>query len=352
MAEATKPQTTTAPANVPAQAENKAIAKADKSMSVRFMEKVVSEFATGVGEIALTGHQQRLVQNYFVAVDMQLKIAEEKRLKKTKNQDPTPVTWANVNMEGLARSVIACARIGLDPAQKNHINMMPFKNNNTDKYDIVFIEGYRGIELKAVKYGMDVPDAVIVELVYTKDLFKAVKKSVKNPVEIYEFDVIDAFDRGEIKGGFYYHAYAKNPERNKLVVMSLKDIMKRKPAYASAEFWGGEKTVWKDGKPAGTEQVDGWFEKMCWKTIYRAAYNDITIDSQKIDSDYLQLKQMEESLTDSKVAAEIAENANADETLRLPESTIDAEFTPEECASNSGTTNGQAAPPTATGPNF
>lgn len=342
----------TAPANVPAPSEKKKLAQVEKSMSVRFMEKVVSEFATGVGEIALTGHQQRLVQNYFVAVDMQLRLAEEKRAKKKSGQDPLPVTWANVNMEGLARSVIACARIGLDPAQKNHINMMPFKNNNTGKYDIVFIEGYRGIELKAVKYGMDVPDAVIVELVYTKDLFKAVKKSVKNPVEIYEFEVIDAFDRGEIKGGFYYHAYAKNPERNKLVVMSLKDIMKRKPAYASAEFWGGEKTVWKDGKPAGTEQVDGWFEKMCWKTIYRAAYNDITIDSQKIDSDYLQLKQMEESLTDSKVAAEIAEHANADETLRLQESAVDAEFSPEECASTPGTTNGQAVPPNATGPNF
>jgi len=339
---------------VPVQPENKNIAPVEKSMSVRFMEKVVSEFATGVGEIALTGHQQRLVQNYFIAVDMQLRLAEEKRAKKKSNQDPLAITWANVNLEGLARSVIACARIGLDPAQKNHINMMPFKNNNTHKYDIVFIEGYRGIELKATKYGNDVPDAVIVELVYTKDTFKAIKKSLKNPVESYEFDVVDAFDRGEIKGGFYYHAYGNNPEKNKLVVMSLKDILKRKPAYASAEFWGGEKPIWKDGKVVGSEQIDGWHEKMCWKTLYRAAYGDITIDSQKIDSDYLQLKQMEAALSDEKVSAEIAEHANSGEVLAIKEAAIDGEFTAEELASNPESTQGKSAPPepAADKPNF
>jgi recombination protein RecT len=189
---------------------------------------------------------------------------------KKKDRDPLPVTWENVNMESLARSVVAYARIGLDPAQKNHINMIPYKNNTTGKYDIGFIEGYRGIELKAMKYGLDVPDAVIVELVYTNDKFKPIKKSLNNPYESYEFEIVDAFDRGEIKGGFYYHIYSKYPEKNKLVIMTLKDIEKRKPKYASSEFWGGEKDVWKDGKKVGTEQVEGWFEKMCYKTIYRA----------------------------------------------------------------------------------
>ncbi len=341
----------TAPTTAPAQTEKKNLAPVEKSMSMRFMEKVISEFATGVGDIALTGHQQRLAQNYFIGVDISLRMAEEKRLKKPEQyRDSVPITWANVNMEGLARSVVACARVGLDPSQKNHINMMPFKNNNTGKYDIVFIEGYRGIELKAVKYGMDVPDAVIVELVYTKDQFKVIKKSAKNPMEIYEFDVVDAFDRGEIKGGFYYHAYAKIPERNKLVVLSLPDILKRKPPKASPEFWGGEKDEYKDGKKTGKkEKVEGWFEKMCWKTLYRAAYNDITIDSQKIDSDYLQLKQMEESLTDSRVAAEIAEHANG-EVLSINEAVIDGEFTAAELASDPQSTSGQQQPPADAAP--
>lgn len=280
--------------------------------SERFINKVLAEFNVGVGEIALTDFQKRLAQNYFIAIDGALRSAEEKRKKKTKNQDPLPVTWENVNMELLARNVVAVARVGLDPAQSNQVYMMPFKNNAMNKYDIVFIDGYRGIELKAKKYGLDIPDHIIVELVYTNDKFKSIKKSMNNPYESYEFEIVDDFDRGEIKGGFYYHIYKDNPEKNKLVVMTLKDIEKRKPAYASAEFWGGEKDVWDGGKKVGTEHTDGWFEKMCYKTIYRAAYKDITIDSQKIDDDYLRLKQMEATYTEDKVEQEIAENANKD----------------------------------------
>jgi hypothetical protein len=50
------------------------------------------------------------------------------------------------------------------------------KNNKTKKYDISFITRYRGLELKAKKYGLDVPDAVIVELVHANDHFKSIKK--------------------------------------------------------------------------------------------------------------------------------------------------------------------------------
>ena len=138
------------------------------------------------------------------------------------------------------------------------------------------------------------PDSVIVELVYANDAFKPIKKDHRNKVEGYEFEVANPFDRGEIVGGFYYHAYSENPEKNKLVIMSLQDILKRKPAYASKEFWGKE----------------GWYEKMCHKTIYRAAYRDITIDSQKIDDDYLRLKQQENLFSDREIEAEIEAEAN------------------------------------------
>jgi recombination protein RecT len=280
--------------------------------SERFTNKVLAEFGSSVGAIALTEFQKRLAQNYFISIDAALKTAEVNRLKKSeKYRDKLPVIWDNINMETLSRNVVAYARIGLDPAQKNHINMMPFKNNNLNKYDIVIIEGYRGIELKAVKYGLDVPDAVIVELVYSNDKFKVIKKSKDNPVENYEFEIVDAFDRGDIKGGFYYHSYSKSTEKNKLVVLTMKDIEKRKPPYASPEFWGGEKDIWEDGKKTGKkEHVEGWVDKMCYKTVYRAAYNDITIDSQKIDDDYLRVKQIEFEATELVVEAEIDENAN------------------------------------------
>jgi recombination protein RecT len=293
------------------------ITKTEPTQSERFMSKVISEFGSSVGEVALTNFQKRLAQNYFIALDAVLKSAEEKRLKKSdKYRDPVPVTWANVNMDKLSRDVVAYARIGFDPSQPNHINLIPFKNNNTGKYDIGFIEGYRGIELKAVKYGLEVPDHVTVELVYSNDFFVPIKKDANHPHETYEFEIKNPFDRGDILGGFYYHLFNKNPEKNKLVMMTVKEIEKRKPDHASPEFWGGEKDKWvwdpqaKKNVKDGTETVEGWYDKMCWKTVYRAAHSDITIDSQKIDDDYLRLKQMESDFTEAEVAQEIGDNAN------------------------------------------
>lgn len=295
------------------QTGEQAIAKTEPTQSERFMAKVISEFGSSVGEVALTNFQKRLAQNYFIALDGVLKTAEEKRLKKSDQyRDPVPMTWANVNMDKLSRDVVAYARIGFDPAQANHINLIPFKNNNTGKYDIGFIEGYRGIELKSVKYGLEVPDHVTVELVYSNDYFAPIKKDANHPHESYEFEIKNPFDRGTILGGFYFHSFIKTPEKNKLVMMTLKEIEKRKPEKASAEFWGGEKDKWEKGKKVGTEKVEGWYDKMVWKTVYRAAHNDITIDSQKIDDDYLRLKQIESDLSDAEVSEEIRANANRD----------------------------------------
>lgn len=311
--------------------DNKQVAKAEQTMAQRFTNKVMAEFGTSVGDINLTKFQKRLAENYFMGIDTVLKATEEKRVKgnigkSEQYQNTLPATWVNVNMEQLARNVVAAARIGLDPAQKNHINMIPFKNNNTGKYDIGFIEGYRGIELKAKKYGLDIPDAVIVELVYSTDKFKAIKKDRNNRIESYEFEVTNEFNRGEIVGGFYYHVYTDNQEKNKLVVFNLKDIEKRKPKYASVEFWGGEKDIWKDRKVVGKEKVEGWYDLMCHKTIYRAAYSNITIDSQKIDSDYLALNKLEQELTEAHVAGEIAEHANSEVIDVSYEAAVDAEI--------------------------
>ena len=290
-----------------------AVVKKELTQSERFMAKVISEFGSNVGEVALTNFQKRLAQNYFIALDSVLKTTEEKRLKKAeKFRDAVPVTWANVNMEKLASDVVAMARVGFDPSQPNHINPIPYKNKHLNKYDITFIEGYRGLELKAKKYGLDVPDHVTVELVYSTDKFKAIKKDAKNEYDGYEFDIVNAFDRGEVVGGFYYHLFSSAPVKNRIVVMTKKDIDKRKPEKASAEFWGGEKDKWENNKKVGTEKVEGWYDQMAWKTVYRAAFNDITIDSQKIDDDYLRLKQMESDLTEAEVAQEIGANANGD----------------------------------------
>lgn len=196
------------------QAAPTTVAKKEPTQSERFMTKVISEFGSSVGEVALTNFQKRLAQNYFIALDAILKTTEEKRLRKAeKYRDALPVTWQNVNMEKLARDVVAMARVGFDPSQPNHINPIPYKNKHTNKYDITFIEGYRGIELKATKYGLDVPDHVTVELVYSTDKFRPVKKDSKNKFEGYEFGIVNPFDRGDIIGGFYYHGFSSAPEK-------------------------------------------------------------------------------------------------------------------------------------------
>jgi recombination protein RecT len=287
------------------------LTKKEEPISVRFTNRVIAEFTGGVGEVALSDFQRRLAQNYFIAADAALKNAEAARLRKPeKYRDPVPVTWANVNMESVAQAVVSAARIGLDPMQRNHVSLIPFKNNHTGKYELAFIEGYRGLELKAEKYALDMPTAVVVELVYANDHFRVIKGDYRNPGDGYEFEIKNPFDRGELLGGFYFHYYENNPRKNKLVVMPLKEILKRKPAHAAPEFWGGEKDIWENGKKVGTQKIEGWFEKMCWKTVFRAAYNDLTIDSEKIDADYRRLKQLEQDYEASAVAAEIAANAN------------------------------------------
>jgi recombination protein RecT len=274
------------------------IKKVEPTYSERFSSMVIHEFTGNVGNVQLTAFQKRLIQNYFISTDLALKTAEERRLKKTeKYRDALPITWPNVNMESLALNVVACAKIGFDPALPNHINMVPYKNNKTNKYDVGFIEGYRGKELKAKKYGYDMPDHVIVELVYSKDKFVPLKKDVNNKIEHYEFKIADnAFDRGDIIGGFYYHIFNENQEKNKIMFYNLAEIEKRKPEYASVEFWGGEKDKWEDGKKTGKEKVEGWFPEMCWKTLYRLAYGAITIDSEKIDDNLMRIIENEKLL--------------------------------------------------------
>jgi len=286
----------------------------ERTPSERFTDMVIQEFTGHSGSPDLGSYQKRLIQNYFISIDLALKLAEEKRMKKKEQfRDKLKITWQNINMQTLAVNVVACSRIGYDPALPNHINMMPFKNNTTNQYDIVFIPGYRGKELMAMKYGFQVPDDVIVEVVYENDTFKPIKKDRNNEVETYIFEIAeDAFNRGKIIGGFYYHAYKETSEKNRLMFYSLHEIEKRKPAYAAAEFWGGEKDKWENGQKVGRQKVEGWYHEMIWKTIYRAAYGSITIDGKKMDDDLMQMLQQErlhefdnsEELRDIKVSSD------------------------------------------------
>lgn len=321
------------------------LAKKELSHSERFTQAVIKQYSDNAGELKLTKFQQNLCKNYFVRLDQNLKAAEQKRLAKSeKFRDPLAFSWQNVNMDKLAVDVVAFAGVGLDPIQPNHVHLIPYKNNTTKKYDIVFIPGYRGKEIKARKYGLDAPSQVIVELVYKNDKFKVIKRDINNKVDGYELEVTDSFNRGEVIGGFYYYQYKTAPEKNKIRVFTLDDILKRKPDSASPEFWGGEKDEWKDGQKTGNKiRVEGWSEEMYYKTIYSAAWGGITIDASKIDDHYQSVLAKERELNDSKVFAEIRENANrgeaigfeevdevAEETTALPETPATDETAAEE----------------------
>lgn len=286
-------------------AQEKAMKKTEQeralNTSERFQNMVLSEFGGNVsGELRVTDYQRHLIQGYFIMIDRALKKAEEERMRKNNNNrdhkydNKLPITWGNVNLTELALDVVHYARIGLDMMEPNHLFPIPFKNNKTEKYDVNLMIGYNGIKYIANNYALDKPKAVRIELVHKTDYFKPIKKGRGNDVETYEFDIENPFDRGPVIGGFGYLEF-NDQSKNELVLMSLHDMNKRKPKYASANFWGG--TIKGD-------QVEGWLEEMYTKTLIREVYSPkhIPRDPRKIDESYQYMKQQEVRL----------ENANAD----------------------------------------
>ncbi len=286
--------------------------------SERFMKKVMSEFNGSVsGGLELSDYQKTLIQGYFIGIDRMLKTQEENRVRKNESNtdhkwdNDLPYTWKYINLEELALDVVHCARMGLDMMQKNHVSPIAFKNNKTKKYDITLMPGYNGIRYTAEKYALETPVDVTVELVYSNDFFKPIKKGFENKVESYVFEVKNPFDRGEIIGGFGYIQYS-DPAKNKLVIMPIKDILKRKPEKASAEFWGGTKKI-KEEKDWKEEKLEGWFDEMCLKTVKREVYSEkhIPRDPRKIDDDYKYMRMKEARFAEFEAQEEIRANANA-----------------------------------------
>lgn len=295
---------------------------ATQNASERFTAMVMKQFGGAVGAPDLTDFQKRLVQGYFIAVDRALKTAEDERIRKNSNNrdhkfdNDLPVVWENVNLVDLALDAVHYARMGLDMMQDNHLFPIPYKNSKTNKYDMTLMPGYNGIRYIAEKYAVELPVAVTTELVYSTDRFSPIKKSSGNRVESYQFEITQPFDRGEILGGFGYVEYA-DPTKNKLILMSIKDILKRKPQYASANFWGGKTTEYQyvEGRRQKVEvEKEGWFAEMCLKTLVREVYSakHIPRDPQKIDESYQYMKMREAQVAEMQAEQEVENYANGD----------------------------------------
>lgn len=269
--------------------ESKEIANvSEMNMSERFTNKVMSEFGSQVAPIEATDKMRQLIMGYFIEIDRALKVAEEKRMRRSESKrDPVPATWQNVNLSDLALDVMHYAKIGLDMSLENMLCAVPYMNSKTKKYDVTLMEGYNGKQFISERYAMHLPLAVTIELVHANDSFEPIKKSRDIQVETYFFEITKPFDRGEVIGGFGYIEF-EDPRKNKLITMTRAQIEKRKPDYAAPEFWGGEKDKWENGQVVGKTKVEGWFEEMCLKTIKREVYSakHLPRDPAKIDEHY------------------------------------------------------------------
>jgi recombination protein RecT len=322
-------------------AKDNEVAKTDQNqtlaMSEKFTNHVLREFGSNVaGALQVTDYQRQLIQGYFIVIGRALKAAEDERLRKNANNSDhkwdnnLPVNWNTVNLNDLALDLVHYARMGLDMMQDNMLFPIPFKNNKRNWYDVTLMEGYNGIRYIAEKYAVEVPTAVTVEVVYSSDNFRPIKKGKETRVESYEFEITNAFDRGAIVGGFAYLEFA-DPTKNELIIMSMKDIEKRKPQYASANFWGGKKKEKIDGKWQEVE-VEGWLDEMVRKTLIREAFSakHLPRDPKKIDDAYQYAKLREARYAEIKAQSEIDGNANTiliDTTQQpqLTSGTIDVE---------------------------
>lgn len=291
----------------------------EETMSERFTKMVIHEFGGQFsGEIRVTDYQRHLIQGYFICIDRTIKKAEKDRLKKNqynkdhKYDNKLEYIWNNVNLHDLVLDIIHTAKMGLDMMQDNHLYAIPYKNNKLNKYDIELMKGYNGIQYVAEKYAVEKPIAVTIDLVFSTDDFSPLKKNKDNFIENYDFKINKPFARGEILGGFGYIEYA-NPKKNKLIVMTLKDILKRKPEYAAAQFWGGTVKKWKNGTATETK-IEGWYEEMCLKTVKREVYSakNIPRDPEKIDDAYQYMRLKETKQADSLARAEIELKANGE----------------------------------------
>lgn len=285
--------------------------------SEKFTNKVLKEFGGSVaGVCKVSDYQRTLIQGYFIVIDRAIKAAEEERVRKNaankdhKFDNELPVSWNSVNLNDLALDLVHYARMGLDMTQENMLFPIPYKNNKRNCYDMNLMPGYNGIRYIGEKYAIEAPKSVTVEVVYSTDIFKPIKKSGQNRIENYEFEIKNAFNRGEIVGGFAYIEF-NDPTKNELVIMSMHDILKRKPKYASANFWGGTQKVWENGKQVETE-CEGWVDEMVRKTLIREAYSAKRLprDPKKVDDSYQHMIMSEARMAQMEAESEIAKNAN------------------------------------------
>lgn len=288
--------------------KDKTVAKAEPTLSERFTNMIIKEFSANIGTVELSAKQKKLAQQMFLKCDAQLKFLEAKRLSKN-NDSMAPYIWSNVNMNKLALDSVHRIDLGLDALIPNHISPIPYWNKKENKYDLDLRIGYAGKDYYRRKMAINLPLDIIYELVYENDHFKPVKKSMKNKVENYEFEITKPFDRENIIGGFGYIVF-QNPELNKLVLVSEKEFLKSKNQAKSQDFWSNFPV------------------EMRLKTLVHRTTDKLQVDPDKVNQSYFNVEADEMSETKS-IESEIDQNANS-ENLEFEEAEMIKPPQPEQ----------------------
>lgn len=193
-----------------------------------------------------------LAVNYFTRLDAELP------------KQTTPKTWAQINFDDFLSKSIAYANIGIDPLAPKMLSFTLFANKS-GKSDVVFVEDVRCMELLARRYGVNCPENITVELIYSTDKFSIIKKDLSHPSEGYILEVTNVFERGEIIGGVSLSEY-ENALYNKVRIMSMKDIEKR--VNTKSPFW------------------NNWKPEMCEKTVGKNAWGKVVLNTTELAEYY------------------------------------------------------------------
>ena len=269
------------------QREKNPIQQRKPEASERFTNQIMSQFQAEAGSpVQFTAYERALAQHLFLKVDSCLKEFEKKRRESGK-ESQAPFIWQNVNMRKLALDAVHRIQLGLDALIPAHIYPIPYFNGKEKLYDIDLRVGYRGELYYRTESAVEKPQDVRLELVYSSDEFSPMMKSHDNNVEDYTFKIVNPFNRGNIIGGFAYISY-KDPQKNKLVLVSEADCKKSCQAAKSQDFWSKY--------PA----------EMRYKTLVHRAMSHLPIDPKKVNAPAFA------AVESDSVEAEIDRNANGE----------------------------------------
>ena len=282
--------------------DTKEIAKVEPTISQRFTSMVVREFSSQVGTLEMSPYQQKLAQHMFVAIDTQLKSLEAKRIER--GGKGIEITWSNIDMNKLAIDAVHRVELGLDALIPNHIHPIPYFMKATGKYALDLRIGYAGKDCYRRAMADDPSVTVRYRLAYATDDFEPIFKDADNPVENVRHKVTNAFDRGEVIGGYGYIMY-NDEKKNELVLITKSDFDKSKKAAQSNTFW--------DGHP----------EQMMFKTVVHRTTEKIPIDPMKVNASFLHVEIDDVANGSERI---IAEKANQETVGIDTGEAVDAEF--------------------------